>query len=478
MGGATSRVALELPSFTVEGSVYKRITTAAGSAITLAALVASVCAPSGALAAHASTGAKPVSLSVPGPRPGDLSLLSQTITVTASRKISGSLGLTPSSRTGWPVQAVVLARSARSGSAAGGRRATYAVYVAVLAPAPVSQAARVRAAAAAAKTVTLTVSPPGSGAKVSLGRRVLVQDVLGATPGAALTAQLKAAAAAGHGAFTLAGHPFSSVQSFEWGVNVRHEILFGDASIPAAFDDAAAALAGVQSGAAAARATVEQKLEGLLDNLETGPWMLGALLGDGATRAPVVPYTAINQDPDPTRADTVVSILTHGLDTTYQISYGPTAAYGAQTAAVDAGAADTQVEGVISGLASDTTYHYAVTATNSAGTTTTDDATFTTASEAPTIVSANVGGAAPTTAASDVVLKTFGLDTTFVIDYGSTAAYGFQTAVVDAGASDTEVRGTITDLTPGTTYHFKVVATSIAGSTSTTDATFSTGTAP
>ena len=69
-----------------------------------------------------------------------------------------------------------------------------------------------------------------------------------------------------------------------------------------------------------------------------------------------------------------------GAPTTYQFQFGPTAAYGSQTAPVSAGAgASAQaVSAVLSGLSSSTTYHYRIVASNDLGTINGSDATFTT----------------------------------------------------------------------------------------------------
>jgi hypothetical protein len=76
-----------------------------------------------------------------------------------------------------------------------------------------------------------------------------------------------------------------------------------------------------------------------------------------------------------------------GLATEYHFQYGPTAAYGAQTPSAAAGG--TTQEGkftqAIAGLEPNTTYHFRVVASNSAGTTDGADATFTTEKTPPTL---------------------------------------------------------------------------------------------
>jgi Fibronectin type III domain len=60
-----------------------------------------------------------------------------------------------------------------------------------------------------------------------------------------------------------------------------------------------------------------------------------------------------------------------------------------------------------------------------------------------------------------------GLPTAFRFQYGTTPAYGSETSTGDAGAgsSPVPVTATVTGLTPGTTYNFRVIATNAAGTT-------------
>jgi hypothetical protein len=84
-----------------------------------------------------------------------------------------------------------------------------------------------------------------------------------------------------------------------------------------------------------------------------------------------------------------------GKDTTVAVSYGPTTAYGATTAAKDIGngSSGVAVSFPITGLSPGTTYHFAVVATNGDGTSTSGDGTFaTTPPAAATITSTSASG--------------------------------------------------------------------------------------
>jgi len=68
------------------------------------------------------------------------------------------------------------------------------------------------------------------------------------------------------------------------------------------------------------------------------------------------------------------------------------------------------------------------------------------------------------------------LATTYVFQYGPTAAYGAQTApaALAAGAAAVRVTGAAGALVPATTYHFRLVATNATGTSVTADRTFRT----
>lgn len=105
----------------------------------------------------------------------------------------------------------------------------------------------------------------------------------------------------------------------------------------------------------------------------------------------------------------------------------------------------------------------------------------------PAVASAAAPGAS-TGAATEVTATTATLngvvnpnkeDTTYVFEYGTTTAYGSTTAVQPAvsGNAGKDVSVTVTGLSPGTTYHFRLVATNPSGSDTGNDAVFTTAAA-
>ena len=73
-----------------------------------------------------------------------------------------------------------------------------------------------------------------------------------------------------------------------------------------------------------------------------------------------------------------------------------------------------------------------------------------------------------------------GLDTTWSIQYGTTTAYGSQSSPIDvgAGSAPVAVTGYLSQLIPGTTYHYRLVAQNSAGTTYGYDYTLTTQAGP
>ena len=170
----------------------------------------------------------------------------------------------------------------------------------------------------------------------------------------------------------------------------------------------------------------------------------------------------------------------NGLATTYYFEYGTTTAYGTNTPAANAGAGsgDVMVSTNISGLSPNTLYHFRLAASNSAGTTSGGDLTFTTtsAANAPVVVTGAAGYITDTSARLNGTVNPNGLSTSCHFEYGPTTAYGSATGLRLAGAGSTAVAvsAPLSGLTPGTLYHFRLVATSPGGTSSGDDATFVT----
>jgi hypothetical protein len=97
--------------------------------------------------------------------------------------------------------------------------------------------------------------------------------------------------------------------------------------------------------------------------------------------------------------------------------------------------------------------------------------------------SANTGGAnnlTPTSVTLHGSVNPEGTPTSYYFQYGKTRAYGAQTGPVSAGTGKRSVAASspITGLAPATTYHYRIVATNIAGATVGKDHDFKTKAQP
>jgi len=211
--------------------------------------------------------------------------------------------------------------------------------------------------------------------------------------------------------------------------------------------------------------------------------LAAALLGAGvaaAATAPTAstgPVTAVG----PTTATVSGSVNPNGTATTWYVEYGTSTSYGAKTSSLSAGSG-TSAQTVSASLASlrpATTYHYRFVATSSAGTGHGADGILTTSS-APAAVTGDASAVTPTSATLNGTVDPSGRPTTWYFEYGTSTSYGTKTTARDAGsgAGAIGVAAPVTGLRIGRTYHFRLVATSDAGTSRGSDHTFVTSAAP
>ncbi len=92
---------------------------------------------------------------------------------------------------------------------------------------------------------------------------------------------------------------------------------------------------------------------------------------------------------------------------------------------------------------------------------------------ATTLAATVTGGS--TSAILNGVVNAYGLSTTVIFEYGETLSYGKTVAANPgslSGTTPTSLNASITGLTPGTTYHFRVKATNSSGITYSSDLSF------
>jgi hypothetical protein len=185
---------------------------------------------------------------------------------------------------------------------------------------------------------------------------------------------------------------------------------------------------------------------------------------------------------------TLQAILDPGLiPASYHFEYGTTSAYGSIAPEPDRyvipGEAEDRVSQIITGLQPATTYHYALVATDVAGTVTGPEETFTTPSvPAPTVSTGSASEVSLSSASVSGQVNPMGWDTTYRFEYGRSTTYGstWPTVPVDMGAltGPQPVLIVLQNLQPGTTYHYRLVASNPGGTGYGTDQSFTTGEYP
>ena len=170
----------------------------------------------------------------------------------------------------------------------------------------------------------------------------------------------------------------------------------------------------------------------------------------------------------------------NGQATTYHFDYGTNTNYGSQAPAPpdpSAGSGTTaQPETAnLTNLSPGTTYHYRLEATNASNTTYGSDQQFTTPSP-PTVTTGSASNVTSSGATVAGTVNPNGQATTYHFDYGTNTNYGSQAPAPpdpSAGSGTTAQPETanLTDLSPGTTYHYRLEATNASGTTYGSDQT-------
>jgi hypothetical protein len=99
---------------------------------------------------------------------------------------------------------------------------------------------------------------------------------------------------------------------------------------------------------------------------------------------------------------------------------------------------------------------------------------------APSATTGSASGVNASSASVNGTVNPNGEGTTYAFQFGTTTAYGLQTNPRSAGSGtqDQSVSATLTGLTAGTTYHYRLIATNASGTTVGTDRTFTTSGSP
>ncbi|HEX4837730.1 MAG TPA: hypothetical protein VFV03_04310, partial [Solirubrobacteraceae bacterium] len=143
------------------------------------------------------------------------------------------------------------------------------------------------------------------------------------------------------------------------------------------------------------------------------------------------------------------------------------------------GKAPVEVSANVTGLTPNTGYQYQLVASNANGTGYGQIESFTTLS--PPIVERELSSSVSlSTATVNAKVNPMGYDTTYHFEYGATASYGASVPIpdTDIGTGGGTVSQPLSGLQEGVTYHYRVVASSINGTTDGQDATFTTLSTP
>jgi hypothetical protein len=168
-----------------------------------------------------------------------------------------------------------------------------------------------------------------------------------------------------------------------------------------------------------------------------------------------------------------------GEEDFFYFEWGTNTTYGGKTPVTSAGSAagPTSVEAEISGLKPVTIYHYRVVVENTTGKSYGADKSFESLPAFP-IVEAWSSAVHSDTATLNASVNPGGGDTTMHFEYGTSTEYGTSIPVPDQdlgkGLKFVQRSQIVLDLQPGTTYHYRVVATNVRGTVNGEDLTFRT----
>jgi uncharacterized protein (TIGR02145 family) len=175
----------------------------------------------------------------------------------------------------------------------------------------------------------------------------------------------------------------------------------------------------------------------------------------------------------------------NNLSTTVTFEYGLTTTYGQTVTATQSPVTSNNLTIVsidISGLTQGTLYHFRVKTVNSIGTVYGTDLTFTTLGQTPAAITQPATNISTTTATFNGAVNPNSVSTTVTFDYGTSTNYGQSATATQSpvtGTSIINVSKDVTNLNPGTIYHYRIKTVNSLGTVYSGDMTFTTlGKAP
>ena len=166
-----------------------------------------------------------------------------------------------------------------------------------------------------------------------------------------------------------------------------------------------------------------------------------------------------------------------------RFEYGATNAYGSSATCASLPGSGTGPVAVsaslgLPSLSENTTYHFRIVATSAGGTSKGSDETLKTLPNPPTVVTKAASAVAQTTATVNATVNPNGGEISECkVEYGTTNAYGSSascSSLPGSGSSPVAVSAPVGGLSPNTTYHFRISATSPGGTGKGADETLKT----
>jgi hypothetical protein len=202
--------------------------------------------------------------------------------------------------------------------------------------------------------------------------------------------------------------------------------------------------------------------------------------------APQIPAVTANAATDVTSTSATITgtVDPQGFPAAFVVAWGMTTAYnhsGLLMIPIQGLAGPLPVSATISGLIPNTAYHYEIIATNFAGIGYSADLTLTTAegTSPPPPPAVTTKGAISVTSDSAQIVGNVGSSVSEAVWYfrwGTNTDYGNGTPLnqVSSNSVPTDVSAWLSGLSPGTTYHYQLVATNSGGVSAGADMTFTT----
>jgi hypothetical protein len=216
----------------------------------------------------------------------------------------------------------------------------------------------------------------------------------------------------------------------------------------------------------------------LISIVPSSAWAMSATAkGEENPTASTNPTTTVG----PTSASVTGTVNPNGRSTSFHFAWmkvGSSSWSSTPSTSAGSGSSDRSVSADLAGLSPSTTYHFWIVATNSKGTTLSGDRVLTTLPPPPLVATGAATAVGQTSATLSSDVNPNGAPATYHFDVGVTPEYGSHWPASDAPAGSDNLLHTVTQsltaLLPGTTYHYRAVATTASGTTNGVDRQFTT----